>query len=158
MTDKSRDLADIEAIWERTNNAPAAFAQLAICLLTRPGYHMLSVSRWDSATRYLRRVFSTHESIYPIGGRKQKLPSEWSDIVLKAMKPHLSPNIETIRLHFDDHELIESVGIHAILNVPIIDGTTCLGTMNLMKSCGSYEPSDIDRAMAAAKTLRGVLR
>jgi len=151
------DLTLITSVWEKTNTASAAFAELARCLLANPGYRILSVSRWEPTSQHLHRVFSTDEAVYPVGGRKQKLPSEWSDVVLKAMKPHISPDIETIRRHFDDHRLIESIGISAILNIPIVDGTNCLGTMNLLRSSGSYAQTDIDRALVAGMKLRDVL-
>jgi GAF domain-containing protein len=157
MMQQSDDLARINAMWTQTNSAPAAFAELSKCLLSNPGYLMLTVSRWDGGTRHLQRVFSTDEKSYAVGGKKQKLPSEWSDTIFAKMKPHHAPDMETIRLHFDDHQLIESLGIRAILNIPIVDGAICLGTMNLMNA-RPYDATSIDRAIAAAEQLQGVLR
>jgi hypothetical protein len=153
----NEDLSAIYATWERTRDAAAAFAELARCLSLNPAYHLLTVSRWDPGSRTLRRVFSTDESAYPAGGKKHKPPSAWSAIVLEDMRPHLSPDFETIRKHFDDHELIERNGITAILNIPVTDCVSCLGTMNLMSAGQSYGELDICRAQAAAGKLSAYL-
>jgi hypothetical protein len=151
------DLSAIGPTWERARDAAAAFAELARCLTLDPTYRMLTVSRWDPGSRTLLRVFSTDEGAYPVGGKKHKPPSAWSAIVLEDMRPHLSPDLETIRKHFDDHELIERSGITAILNIPVTGGVACLGTMNLMRASQSYGEPDIRRAQAAAGKLAAFL-
>jgi GAF domain-containing protein len=52
---------------------------------------------------------------------------------------------------FDDHQTILGLGIGSILNVPIVFGQQCLGTMNLCHEASWYqqEDEDIARLLAA---------
>lgn len=108
-------------------------------------FDMLSMSRWFPDARQLERVYSTHPAVYPVGGRKDKPVTEWSECVLGRCRPYVSPDFAAVKAAFDDHELLARHGITSILNVPVARAGQCVGTVNLMSGKVSYGSRDASR-------------
>jgi len=117
------------------------------------GWRLFTVLRYVETAQAVERVYSSDEKAYPVGGRKplDKITAshgamERGDVFLAATK-------EDVRKAFFDHELIFSLGITAILNVPIRHAGRRLGTINLCGEEGMYGPTEIARG----KILAGLL-
>lgn len=108
-------------------------------------FDMLSMSRWFPDVRQLERVYSTHPAVYPVGGRKDKPVTAWSECVLAHCRPYVSPDFAAVKAAFDDHDLLARHGITSILNVPVASGGRCVGTVNLMSGKVSYGAADAAR-------------
>lgn len=111
-------------------------------------FDMLSMSRWFPEVRQLERVYSTHPAVYPVGGRKDKPVTGWSETVLARCQPYISPDFAAVKVAFDDHDLLARHGITSILNVPVAPGGRCAGTVNLMSGKVSYGAADAARLAA----------
>lgn len=134
-------------------DATALFAALARELKSVPGFDLLSISRWHPDREELERVYSTDERAYPVGGRKRKSGTAWSQAVIHEGRPHLCRNRDEIRQHFDDHALIERIGVTTILNVPLMREARCLGTVNLLRGRAAYTDADAKSVVATAAAL-----
>ncbi|QCI69353.1 GAF domain-containing protein [Phreatobacter stygius] len=78
------------------------------------------------------RVYSSRPAEYPVSGRKTMGETPWGNLVLKGRQPFLGRDREGIRWAFFDHQLIESMGLGSVINIPVLyDGET-IGTMNLL--------------------------
>ncbi len=78
------------------------------------------------------RIYSNRPEEYPVSGRKLMGPTPWGDLVLKNRQPFIGYDKEAIRWAFFDHELIESMGLGSVINVPVIYDDAVIGTLNLL--------------------------
>ncbi len=98
----------------------------------------LSVSRGSSEAgnpdvMVLQRLWTSQADSYPVGGRKYKKRTPWSDQLLCRAEVYVGEGVEALRQVFDDHALIESLGLQAVVNVPLLDSQLrCFATFNVL--------------------------
>ncbi|MFI5013106.1 MAG: GAF domain-containing protein [Hyphomicrobiales bacterium] len=149
-------VADIAAILEieARRHAPeevyAAVDRLAQRVL---GHRLFTVMRQIAGAAEVERTYSSNTKAYPVGGRKQKQGTAWGEKVLDRGEVFIAPDADALRATFADHELIFSLGIGSIMNVPISHGGRVLATMNVSGEAGQYRDADIP----TAKVLGGLL-
>ncbi|MEZ5843653.1 MAG: GAF domain-containing protein [Hyphomicrobiaceae bacterium] len=95
------------------------------------GHKLCTFMRFDADAMEVQRVFSTDPVAYPPGGRKKKRHTAWGQQVLLDGHPYIGRCADDIRRNFDDHELIERLGLRSMLNMPLRIAGRTLGTMNL---------------------------
>lgn len=91
----------------------------------------------------VRRVHTSNPQAYPLQGCKRMGPTPWGDLVLKNRQCYVSDNAEGIRWAFPDHELIASLGLASVINVPLVAIGQVLGTINLLDVAGRYHEDDL---------------
>jgi hypothetical protein len=117
-------------------------------LLAEPGQPQNLFSAFDAATKRLvghelftllyldgdevARVHSNRPAEYPVFGRKPMNATPWGDHVLKGKKSFLGRDKAAIRWAFFDHELIYSMGLGSVINVPAVYDGQVIGTINLL--------------------------
>jgi hypothetical protein len=115
------------------------------------GHRLFTIMRFDPKGDEVERVYTSMPAVYPVGGRKKKRETAWSDRVLRDMRVFRANTPDAIREAFEDHATIASLGLGSILNVPIVrnpmrhhPGTVgwCVGTMNLLHETGWYTEHD----------------
>jgi GAF domain-containing protein len=146
---------DIAAVIEIAAGEGANATYRAVDALARRtiGHILFTVNRHLPATAEVERLYSSDPAAYPVGGRKQKRDTPWGRIVLDQGEVFIAHDGEHVRAAFSDHELIASLGIAAIMNVPIRFCGQTLGAMNLCGEAGRYTEADIP----AAKLIAGLL-
>ena len=122
--------------------AVEALAQRAI------GHRLFTVMRLHAGRAEVERVYSSQPASYPAGGRKPKSGTAWGAQVLDRGEIFLAATQDEVRRAFADYELIFSLGIGAILNVPIRFRGRSLGTLNLCHEAGWFRPQDEPRRAA----------
>jgi hypothetical protein len=126
----------------RLRAAEAALAPIA-------GHGLCTAMVFDAAAMTVRRVFSSRPDAYPVGGAKPKRDTAWGRQVLIEARPFLGEGEAAIRAHFDDHAVIAGLGLASIVNVPVLLGGRCAGTVNLLWPAPRLDPARI----AAARLL-----
>ena len=106
------------------------------------GHRLFTIMRFDVAQAEVERVHSSMPAVYPVGGRKAKKETAWSDHTLRDMKVFRASGADAIRAAFEDHATILSLGLASVLNIPLVLGGRCIGTMNLLHEAGWYTPED----------------
>lgn len=99
------------------------------------------------------RVYSSNETAYPVFGRKQMGPTPWGEKVIDRQEAFLGPDPEAIIWAFYDHELIFSLGLGAVINIPVIYNGETIGTMNLLDRSGAYTEEHLQKAAGYASLL-----
>ena len=89
------------------------------------------------------RVYSNRPAEYVVSGRKPMGRTPWGDQVLTRREPYLGVDKAGIRWAFFDHELIESMGLGSVINVPVVYDGRCLGTINLLDAEHHYRAEHI---------------
>ncbi|MER7864169.1 GAF domain-containing protein [Amycolatopsis japonica] len=114
------------------------------------GVRLFTVLAWVPERRALRRVHSSHPVEYPVGGEKTvEVAAGWLDRCITGQEPYFGPDSAAVREIFADHELIDSLGCGAVINVPVVDDGRTLGVLNLLDAEGHYD----DDSVAVARSL-----
>lgn len=117
-------------------------------LLAKPGQPETLFKAFDEATQRLvghqlftllyvdgqevARIYSNRPAEYPVSGRKTMGPTPWGKHVIDGRQPYLGKDKAGIRWAFFDHELIESMGLGSVINIPAIYDGKVVGTINLL--------------------------
>ena len=147
MTRAPLTVADLAAIGEVTASArePEAIFRAVEALAQRAiGFRLFTIMRLHAGSQEVERLYSSDPVAYPVSGRKPKQGTPWGEQVLDRGEIFIANSPDEVRGAFADHELIFSLGIGAIMNVPIRFQRRSLGTMNICSEAGWF--SDSDRA------------
>ncbi len=134
-------------------NLTEVIQSISGCADTLIGHRLFTVMAFDADNRQVRRIFSSQPAAYPPGGIKTKGQSAWAKQVLDEGQPYIGLNADDIRRHFADHELIASLGLASVLNMPVRVAGRTLGTMNLLHCENFYLPDHL----GLARILAGLL-
>jgi hypothetical protein len=117
------------------------------------GHKLFTVMRVHEAAQEVERLYSSNVEAYPVGGRKSKRDAPWSRVVLTEGRVFVARTPAEVRDAFADHELIASLGIGSIMNVPIGLAGRRLGTMNVCHQAGWFTPGDAETGRVVAALL-----
>ena len=146
QTKETLALSDIAAILDSTarDRDPQTSLRAIDALAQRIfGHKLFTIMRHVAASNEVERLYSSNPAAYPVGGRKQKQGTRWGRIVLDEGKPFIARNEDELRASFPDHELILSLGIGSIMNIPVMFKGQCVGTMNVSGEAGQYGEADV---------------
>jgi hypothetical protein len=145
MTRTSPTLADIATIAEVTANArepDAVFRAVEVLAQQAIGFRLFTVMRLHGESQEVERLYSSLPDAYPVSGRKPKQGTPWGEQVLDRGEIFIANLPDEVRAAFADYELIFSLGIGAIMNVPIRFRGGSLGTMNICSEAGWFTDTD----------------
>lgn len=125
------------------DTAPTLFAALAAVAAEALGSALFTAMRFDAAAGEVERLYSTNPVAYPVGGRKTKRDTPWATQVLGECRVFVGAGDAAIRGAFDDHAKILSLGLHSIINVPVVVAGTCVGTVNFLMRGDSIAESQV---------------
>ncbi len=135
----------------------ALLAAVASVAAEAMGCALFTVMRLHETAMEVERLYSTDTAAYPLGGRKAKRDTAWGRQVLDERRIFVGQGDEAIRAAFDDHATILGLGMRSIVNVPVVDGDVCLGTVNFLKYEATVSPEDVAVATALALIATPVL-
>jgi hypothetical protein len=96
------------------------------------GHRLCTAMRFDAATMTVQRLYSSDPIAYPVGGAKPKRDTAWGRQVLLERRLYRGQGVEDLRRDFADHAVILGLGLRSVVNVPIVAGGECLGTLNFL--------------------------
>lgn len=114
------------------------------------GHKLFSAMLAEPALGTKRRVFTSDAAAYPLGGRKPMPDNAYHRRIFREGSPFLAPDAAAIRAEFPDAELILSLGVASVLNVPVRFGGRVLGAINLLHDAHHYTDAHASRAMGCA--------
>ncbi len=138
-------LDDLDALADALRSAdhpPRIFGAVEALSADVIGHRLFTIMRFDAGRAEVERVHTSLPAVYPVGGRKKKQDTAWTDHTLRDMKVFRATTPDEIRAAFDDHATIARLGLGSILNIPLVLGGRCLGTMNLLHEAGWYGAED----------------
>lgn len=124
-----------------------AWAELHERVEREVGVILFTVLAFTHGGSRMERIYSSHPVEYPVGGWKDvatEVSDEWIAVSRDSASTFLAATPTDLRAIFADAQLIESLGIGSILNVPLRrpDGTNW-GTVNMCGAEGTYTPERI---------------
>jgi len=138
-------LADLTAVLDATASATepdAVFRAVEALVQKAIGFRLFTVMRLHTESAEVERLYSSLPDAYPVSGRKPKQGTPWGERVLDRGEIFIANSPDEVRSAFADYELIFSLGIGAILNVPIRFRGRSLGTMNVCSELGRFGGAD----------------
>lgn len=147
------DLARLATLAAEARDPRALFAAADRLVQGTIGHKLFTIMRLHEATWEAERLYSSNPTAYPVGGRKPKADTDWSRMVLAEGRVFVARTPQEIRDTFPDHELIRSLGIGSIMNVPIGGPGRRLGVMNVSHDAESFTPEDEAKARVIAALL-----
>jgi hypothetical protein len=107
---------------------------------------------FDAAEMAVERIYSSDAAAYPLGGRKPKRDTSWGRHVLVERRIYVGEGEAAIREAFADHDLILSLGLRAVVNMPVVFAGEYLGTLNFLWRRSSVRANDVALAHVFALT------
>jgi len=111
---------------------------------------LCTVNRFDSVNMAVVRLYSSDPVSYPPGGSKQKRGMPWGEHVLLQRRIYVGEGPDAIRASFDDHSAILGLGLQSVINVPVVVGDVCLGTVNFLMREARVQDAHVSFARLAA--------
>ena len=110
---------------------------------------LCTVNRYDAQAMRVVRLYSSNPEAYPPGGSKDKSGTAWGRHVLLEQKLFVGEGEEAIREFFNDHDAIQRLGLRSVINVPVVYGAVCLGTVNFLMPRAAVSDADVQAAQLA---------
>jgi len=145
-------LLDIDALASACAGRDPVALFGAIDAYLRPllGHTLCTVNRFDAERIAVVRLYSSDPVAYPPGGSKDKAGMPWGRQVLLERRVYVGEGEAAIRQSFDDHAAIASLGLKSVINVPVVMGDACLGTLNLLMPAERVTPAMVASARLGA--------
>jgi hypothetical protein len=155
MSKRDLTLEDVRAVMALQAEKPERDTYKAVERLAAEtcGWRLLTILKYIEADQVVERVSSSDEKAYPLGGRKPLDKIASSHGAMEHGGIFLAGTKADVKEAFFDHELIFSLGITAIMNVPIRHAGRRLGTLNFCGEEGNYH----EREMQIGRVLAGLL-
>ena len=92
----------------------------------------------------LQRIWTSNAAAYPVGGRKRKAMTPWTRQLLSHAEVFIGEGDAALACVFDDHLLIASLGLRAVVNVPMVDERgNCFATFNALGTRAHWQHSEV---------------
>ncbi|MGE5169345.1 MAG: GAF domain-containing protein [Rudaea sp.] len=147
------DLARLAGVFADERDADRLYSAADALVRDVIGHRLFTLMRVHESTAEVERVYSSNPVAYPVGGRKRKQGTPWSAAVLDRGEVFVARTPEEVRDAFSDYDLIESLGVGSIMNVPLAYGGRRLGTMNISHVANWFTPEDAAAARLIAPFL-----
>ena len=124
-------------------DAPAAPAFPSPSLPSSPR-HQKSQSELGT-TIALQRLWSSNPVAYPVAGRKRKAWTAWTCRLFQRGEVFIGEGASALAEVFDDHERIASLGLRAVVNVPLLDVVSGepFATFNVLSQRDRWQAQDV---------------
>ena len=158
MPDRARilTLADLDALarLSAVGHEPPEFYEAVDALVqTIMGHRLFTIMRVHESSMEVERVYSSNLAAYPVGGRKPKRGTPWSKVVLDRGEVFVARTPDEVREAFADYELIFSLGVGSIMNIPIGYRGRRWGTMNISNEAHWFRDQDAAAGLLIAPLL-----
>ena len=124
--------------------AKMLFAKIEDMCRDLVGVKLFTAMSSDLEKCVAKRIYTNDPVAYPVFGEKPIETNRWSEQVLDRRETFFAETVEELRDVFPDHEKIESLGVGATINIPIIFNARVLGTLNLLDVDGRYSAASVD--------------
>jgi len=129
-------------------SANAAWQALDTLAQSVSGHRLFTATTTDVRAGLVRRAYSSRPVEYPSSGTKplRGNSGDWFETVFTRREVFVANTIGEIAKVFPDHELIGSMGLGSVVNLPIVLEGELVATINLLDAAGHYTPEKVEAA------------
>ncbi len=108
------------------------------------GTRLFTVTTLDRVHALARRAYTSHPVEYPTAGTKPMTRDSWYEYCIEGQNTFVANTPAGFEKVFFDHELITSMGLGSVINIPVADNDGVVQvTVNLLAEAGHYTPDRI---------------
>ena len=119
------------------------FADLHRAIGPIGGARLFTVTVLDRKAGLSRRAYTSHPVDYPLSGTKPATDDGWSRHCIDGQRTFVANRTADFAPYFFDHALINQLGCHSAVNVPVIGEGLVRGTVNLLDVEGHFTPERV---------------
>ncbi len=119
------------------------FAALHRAAQDAAGARLFTVTVLDRKAGLARRAYTSHADAYPATGTKPMRSDAWTVQVIDNQRSFVANSTPEFAIYFADHALINALGCHSALNIPVSDGAQVVGTVNVLDVAGHFTPERV---------------
>lgn len=143
------DIAPLERFGDivSTSGWTSLFPALEELCQTCVGHKLFSCSafRMDGPeSGVAARIYSNDTVNYPVSGLKDIVPNRWTEQVIVRRKTFVENSVAGFSDVFPDHQLIASLGLGSVVNLPVILRGDFIGTVNMLHDAGYYTKARLE--------------
>ncbi|MBB4066207.1 GAF domain-containing protein [Gellertiella hungarica] len=128
-----------------SSDPQTVFADLHRTIDAAVGARLFTVTVLDRKAKLARRAYTSHPAEYPTSGVKPMLVDGWSEKVIDRGETFIANTTDGFSPYFPDHPLINSLGCHSAMNLPVIEEGEVIGTVNLLDIEQHFTPERVER-------------
>lgn len=133
--------ADALATYSSERDVGLALHRLAEATV---GAKLFTMTADNPTGGYVRRVYSSDETAYPVLGTKPIVFDETYRKMTEERFVYVVNTVQAMRADFPDLDLIVSLGCGSAINMPIVAGGEMLGSVNLLHEEGWFTPERVE--------------
>jgi hypothetical protein len=103
------------------------------------GHQLFTALVYLKAQRLMARIYTSDETISPLGGFKTTGKGPWSTRVLDEGLTYIGSDEADIKSVFSEADALIARGLHSVLNIPVWSGGEVVGSLNLLSHKAAYD-------------------
>lgn len=107
------------------------------------GARLFTITVLDRKAGLARRAYTSHPVDYPATGTKPMRNDGWTDQVIGAGRSFVANTTAEFSPYFSDHPLINALGCHSAMNIPVSENGLVVGTVNILDAEGHFTPERV---------------
>ena len=119
-------------------------------LLTVTGIMNTPAALAESGQVDLQRLWSSNPAEYPVAGRKRKTLTAWTRQLVQRGEVFVGEGDAALTTAFDDHARILGLGLHAVINVPLLAEGRCVALFNVLGTRSQWQSHEVEVARLLA--------
>lgn len=140
-------LSTFTAALEIAQTRAEAFDALGAYVEATLGVKLFTISTMNFDTMIARRAWTNDATAYPVSGDKPIDRDAFYEEVIEGGECFIRNTLAEIALVFPDHELIGSLGLGSVLNIPIKLQGAQVGTLNLLDAEHFFDAATVARSV-----------
>jgi len=114
---------------------PGIFSIQLNVTTARDPHNELRLQRWYSSPAAALR--------WPVHGVKRKTLTPWTETLFVRGQAFVAAGDDALARAFDDFDQMQTIGINAVVNVPLLRDNLCYATFNVFGSGGAWQPHQV---------------
>lgn len=131
-----------------SSDPQSVFASLHTLIDKAVGARLFTVTVLDRKAKLARRAYTSHPVEYPTSGVKPMRSDGWSELVIDGGKTFVANTTDGFSPYFSDHPLINELGCHSAMNLPVTESGEVIGTVNVLDVEQHFTPERVARIEA----------
>lgn len=111
------------------------------------GHKLFTALLYLEEHRLMKRLYTSDESISPLGGFKATGNGPWSRLVLEEEQMYVASNEDDVRTVFSEAPMLIERGLQSAFNIPVRHQGRVIGSLNMLATRHAYD--DVDQDLAA---------
>lgn len=125
----------------RADGWTSLFPALEVLCQACVGHRLFSCSAFHLSSAedgVAARVYTSDPVNYPVSGVKNIVTNRWTKQVILGREPFVANSVDGFSDVFPDHQLIATLGLGSVVNLPVILRGKFIGTINMLHKTGYY--------------------